>query len=434
MTRDTSPLPPPSVYAGDVEPVSFGGPPEGGQQVDIAVLGGGFTGVSTALNLAEKGHTVHLYEAERVGYGASGRNGGQLCQGWTTDFSKVAARLPADRRRMAWDVGTMGRRIIADRCRRHGIDADLRFGYLHAALHRRHMAELGEMKRLWEAEGYDELELLPDAEALRPHVGSAAYVGGLFDHGSGHLNPLKYLHGLARAAKAAGVVFHEGCRIAAIEPGGGDGPARLRHAHGEVVADRLVLAGNAYLDGTAPAVMRRRLAPVTSAIVATAPLGDNLADDLLPGRIAVADCNTALDYFRIDAGGRMLFGGRASYFAQEGRGIRRDITRKMVRVFPQLADAEVQNAWWGRIGITVDRIPHFGKIGDNIWFVQGFSGHGVALTGVAGLIVAEAVAGDSDRFDVFAAIRHPPFPGGVLRTPALALGMAWYKLRDRFRL
>ena len=429
MSGDKPSLPP-SIYAVDVGPVSFGGPPDGGQHVDIAVLGGGFTGVSVALNLAEKGYSVHLYEAERVGYGASGRNGGQLCQGWTTDFSKVAARLPADQRRMAWDVGIMGSRVIVDRLKRHGIKADLRFGYLHAALHRRHMAELEEMKRQWEAEGYGELELLPDAEALRPHIGSAAYKGGLYDHGSGHLNPLKYLYGLAQAAVAAGVTIHEGCRITGIEPGKDGGPARLQHAHGEVVADRLVLAGNAYLDGAAPAVMRRRLAPVTSAIIATEPLEDRLADDLLPGRIAVADCNTALDYFRIDAQGRMLFGGRASYLAQEGRGIRRDISRKMVRVFPQLEDAEVQAAWWGRIGITVDRIPHFGKIGRNIWFIQGYSGHGVALSGAAALIVAEAVAGDSGRFDAFAAIRHPPFPGGVFRTPALALGMAWYKLRD----
>lgn len=429
-----TPSAPPSIYADDAAWPGFGLPPTGDQRVDIAVLGGGFTGVSAALNLAEKGHRVHLYEAERVGFGASGRNGGQLCQGWTTDFSKVAARLPADQRRMAWEVGLMGRDIIIERCRRHGIDADLRFGYLYAALHRRHMAELEEMQAEWQAEGYADFEMLPDAAALAPHIETGEYVGGMLDHQSGHLNPLKYLYGLAEAACAAGVVFHEGCPISRVEPGQGDAPARLHHAHGVVQADRLVLAGNAYLDRAAPGPMRQRLAPVTSAIMATAPLDPGLIEALIPNRIAIADCNTALNYFRIDARGRLLFGGRASYLAQEGSDIRRDLRRRMARVFPILAEAEITAAWWGRIGITVDRIPHFGKLGSNTWFVQGYSGHGVALSGVAGMLLAEAIDGDSERFDAFAAIRHLPFPGGVFRTPALALGMGWYKLRDALRV
>ena len=425
---------PPSIYADDVDWPSFGEPPEGDQHVDVAVVGGGFTGVSVALNLAEKGYSVHLYEAERIGYGASGRNGGQLCQGWTTDFSKVAGRLPASDRRMAWDVGVMGRQIIIDRCERHGIDPDLRFGYLYGGLHQRHMNELQDMKDEWAGEGYKDLELLPDAAAMAPHINTDEYVGGMLDHGSGHLNPLKYLHGLAGAAKSAGAVIHEHCRINRIVPGEGEGASMLHHDHGVVRADRLVLAGNAYLDRTAPRMMQQRLAPVTSAIMATAPISDNQIRDLIPDRVAVADCNTALNYYRFDARGRMLFGGRASYLAQEGNDIRRDLTRRMLRVFPSLKGVEVEKTWWGRIGITVDRIPHFGKIGQNTWFVQGFSGHGVALSGTTGMILAEAVAGDPGRFDAFASIRHLPFPGGIFRTPALAIGMAWYKLRDQLKL
>jgi len=425
---------PTSIYADQVDWADPYPAPDGDQQVDIAIVGGGFTGVSTALNLAEKGYSVHLYEAERIGYGASGRNGGQVCQGWTTDFSKIAKRIPPEQRRMAWDVGMLGREIIIDRCRRHGIEADLKFGYLYAALHHRQLDELRAMQEEWEAEGTKGLTFLPDKDALAPHINSDAYIGGLYDATSGHLHPLKYLHGLARAAADAGVRIHEGCRITRIIPAEKGDEARLEHANGVVRARKLVLAGNAYLGRTAPRLMDQRIAPVTSAIIATRPLGSNTARTLLPGQIAVADCNTALNYFRIDAEGRMLFGGRASYMAQESGAIRHDLSRRMASVFPELAGVDIEHAWSGRIGITVDRIPHFGKIGENTWFVQGFSGHGVALTGVAGLIIAEAIDGDTERFDTFASIRHLPFPGGIFRTPALALGMSWYKLRDRLRI
>ena len=427
---------PPSIYADDVIWPEIHAAPEGDQQVDVAVIGGGFTGVSTALNLAERGFQVHLYEAQRIGYGASGRNGGQLCQGWTTDFSKIMARLPQDQRKMAWDVGNAGRQIIIDRCRKHRIDADLKFGYLHTALHHRHMAELIEMRDEWEAEGYDGLEVLPDAQSLAPHINTEAYIGGLYDAQSGHLNPLKYLLGLAKAAVDAGVVIHENCPIRSIDPHpkNADHQVVLRHDKGQVTAQKLVLAGNAYLGKTAPRKMRQRIAPVMSGIIATAPLGDNVINSLLPGRIAVADCNTALDYYRFDAKGRMLFGGRASYVPMDNTDITGYIRKKMKAVFPSLADMAIEKAWSGRIGITVDRIPHFGMVGKNTYFVQGFSGHGVALTGVAAEIIADAVAGDSRKFDTFAAIKHLPFPGGFLRTPVLALGMSYYKLKDRLKL
>lgn len=424
---------PPSIYADDVTWPELMPPPTGDQDVQVAVVGGGFTGVSTALNLAERGYKVHLYEAHRIGFGASGRNGGQLCQGWTTDFSKIMSKLPASTRKMAWETGNIGRQIIIDRCQKHKIDADLRFGYLHAALHRRHMDELVEMKDEWEAEGYEGLEMLPDRAALMPHIKTDAYIGGLYDHQSGHLNPLKYLLGLAKAARDHGVVIHENCPIRSIDPDTKQGPV-LHHDHGIVRAEKLVLAGNAYLGKTAPKPMRQRLAPVMSGIVATKPLGENVINNLIPNRIAVADCNTALDYYRFDAKGRMLFGGRASYVPMDNADITGFIQKKMKAVFPMLADAPIEKAWSGRIGITVDRIPHFGMLGRNTFFVQGFSGHGVALTGVAAEIIADAVAGDQTRFDIFAAIKQLPFPGGIFRTPVLALGMSYYKLKDRLKI
>ena len=429
---------PPSIYADDVTWPPAGSPAEGDSKVDIAILGGGLTGISTALNLAERGHAVHLYEAGRLGHGGSGRNGGQICQGWSGDFEAIASQLPAKQRAMAWQAGLQGRELIIERCRRHKIDADLRFGYVHAALHQHQLNALRQMQRDWQAEGYDGLELLEGRAAVRQHIGTDAYTGGLYDAHSGHLNPLKYLLGLARAALQAGVVIHEHTPIRRIDPAAAGGAPKLYHDRGCVTARRIVLCGNAYLGAflhasggqRPPAVMHQRLAPVTSGILATRPLGDNLIRQLIPGRIAIADCNTALNYYRIDAAGRMLFGGRASYTAQENSDISRDLKRRMTAVFPELETAETELAWSGRIGITVSRIPHFGRIGDACLFAQGFSGHGVAFTGVAGAVLAEAIDGDSSRFDAFAGIHHLPFPGGPLRTPALALGMAFYKCRD----
>ena len=432
MAQSRDALQPPSIYADDVIWPSLHAPPTTDQDVEIAIVGGGFTGITTALNLAERGHQVHLYEAQRIGFGASGRNGGQLCQGWTTDFSKIMARIPQDQRRMAWDVGNAGREIILENCRKHGIDADIRFGYLHAALHQRHLAELVEMQSDWEGEGYDGFELLSDRRALEPHITTDAYIGGLYDAHSGHLHPLKYLLGLAKAAVAAGVTIHEMTPIRSIDAKS-DHP-QLHHDHGVVRAEKLVLAGNAYLGKTGPKQMQQRLAPVMSGIIATEPLGDNVINTLLPGRIAVSDCNTALDYYRFDAKGRMLFGGRASYMPMDNADITGYIRNKMKAVFPSLIDHRIEKAWSGRIGITVDRIPHFGTVGQNTFFVQGFSGHGVALTAVAAEILSEAIDGDRRRFDTFAAIRHLPFPGGIFRTPVLALGMSYYKMRDKLRI
>ena len=426
-------VPPPSIYADDVIWPEIMPAPESDRDIEVAILGGGFTGLSVALELAGRGYKPHLYEAKRIGFGASGRNGGQVCQGWTTDFEKIAGRIPSELRKMAWDVGLAGRELIIKRCQDYGIEADLKFGYVHAALHQGQLKGLYEWEADWKAEGYDGYEILEDKAAINAHVASDAYIGGLYDAMSGHIHPVKYILGLRGAALEAGVAIHEGCEITKIEADHPQGP-RLYHKAGVVRAEKLVLAGNAYLGKTAPKLMEKRLAPVTSGIIATKPLGDNIVSSLIPDEVAVADENTALNYYRFDASGRMLFGGRASYMAQENTDITRDLRKRMRHVFPSLGEVEIEKAWSGRIGITVDRIPHFGKIGSKTWFVQGFSGHGVALTGVAGAIVAEAVDGDARRFDVFAAIKHMPFPGGIFRTPALALGMAYYKMRDKLKI
>ena len=405
---------------------------EGQVDADVAIVGGGLTGISAALTLAESGIRAVVLEAGRIGAGGSGRNGGHLCQGWPTDFDKISRQLDAGDADIAWQVGMDAVDLVKHRIAKYAISCDLRFGYLHAALHRRQMDELDIMQAEWETRGYGHFTRLGDRSSLAEHIGSTAYVGALHDTGCGHIQPLKYLHGLARAAQLQGTRIYEASPVRKIVRG--LRKTLLIEGGGTVTASAVMLCGNAYLADIGLPGMRRRLAPVTSSILATKPLSENLARALLPTGAAVADCNTALNYYRIDAENRMIFGGRASYSNVDFGKVEPDLRRRMVDVFPLLAQAETQQVWSGRIGITVNRVPQFGRTDDDIYFVQGFSGHGVALSGQAGAILANAVIGDASQLDVMCKLRHMPFPGGPLRTPALALGMAWYKLRDRLRL
>lgn len=406
--------------------------PESIAHADVAVIGGGLTGISAALTLAEAGIRVAVFEAGRIGAGGSGRNGGHLCQGWSSDFSKISRQLSSEDADIAWQTGMEAVDLVTSRIAAYGIDCDLRFGYLHAALHDRQMRDLDAEQAEWESRGYGHFTRLEGSAAMAAHIDSTAYVGALHDTGCGHIQPLKYLHGLAAAAAQAGAVICEYSPARAIRRG------RVKTIvlddGSEISAGTVLLCGNAYLADVALPEMKARLAPVTSSVLATKPLSDNLARQLLPTGAAVADCNAALNYYRIDAENRMIFGGRASYSNVEFGNVEGDLRRRMAQVFPILADVEAETVWSGRIGITVNRIPHFGRSDDGIYFVQGFSGHGVALSGQAGKIMAEAVIGDATRFDVMSSLRHMPFPGGPLRTPALALGMAWFKLRDRLKI
>lgn len=411
----------------------------GKNDVDIAIIGGGLTGISSALHLAENGFDVAVLEAGRLGNGGSGRNGGHVCQGWPNDFDHIRRQVSEPEAKIAWDAGMAALDLVKHRVKKYAIACDLTFGYLNAAYHKRQMDELASMQREWEDLGYDGFTALDNAAALSPHIDTTAYVGGLFDRHSGHLQPLKYLHGLATAAKSEGAHIYEQSPVTKIDRHAADGRKHLHIAGGHVVRARVVLlCGNAYLANIAPDVvlpkMRSRLAQVTSSVLATKPMSPNLATQLLPTSAAVADCNAALNYYRIDAKDRMIFGGRASYTNVNFGDVEPDLRRRMASIFPLLKDAKTEVVWSGKIGITVNRIPHFGRTQDDIYFVQGFSGHGVALSGQAGVMLADAIIGDQTRFDIMSSLKHMPFPGGPFRTPALALGMAWYKLRDRLKI
>jgi len=418
---------PDSWYAASAEPLPPQPRLEGAIEADVCILGAGYVGLSAALELAEAGYRVVVLEAQRIGWGASGRNGGQVIFGFGCGESKLAALIgKADARRL-FDWSLEGVRLIHERRERHGIDCDWRDGHMHVAIKPRQIDELQAWQRELEHDyGYP----LPwwDRERLRAQLDSPRYLGGLYDARSGHLHPLKYALGLGRAALAAGVQIFEDSQVLGIEHG--VSPV-LRTAHGHVRCDFAVLAGNALVKGVAPE-LDRRIMPVGTYIAATRPLGEDRARALIRNDMAVADVNWALDYFRLSADHRLLFGGRASYSNFQPPNLPWVMARRMHKVFPQLDGESFAHVWGGTIDISLNRAPHWGRIGrDNVYFAQGFSGHGVAASGLAGRIVAEAIRGQSERLDAFARIPHRDFPGGrAFRTPLLVAAMAWYKLRD----
>ncbi len=418
----------PSYYTATARPAPEHPALAGELRADVCVVGGGFAGLSAALELAERGYDVVLLEAARIGWGASGRNGGQISGSFAAGMGKVRAWVGREDAKRLFRLCEEAKAIIRERVERYGIACDLVWSHLTAANRPRHMEALRRVHAEW-AEEYDypNTEIVERAD-LPGHVDSPAYVGGLYDRGAGHLHPLNYCLGLAEAAVAAGVRIFEASPVTRLELGR---RVAAETGAGKVAADTVVLCGNAYMDDLVPAI-RRKIMPVGTYIGATEPLDKKRARGLLPTNAAVVDSNFVLDYFRLSADHRMLFGGRVSYSTIVPPNLRRAMRRKMLRVFPQLADVGFDYAWGGYVAITRERTPHLGRLGDNVYFAHGFSGHGVALTGIAGRVVAEAVAGQHERFDLFARLPHATFPGGrLLRTPTLALAMLWYRMRDQ---
>lgn len=398
---------------------------EGDRKVDVAILGGGYTGLSAALELAEAGYDVALLEAETVGHGASGRNGGQVCTGFSKTIGDIEKQLGRDVAETCAEISVGAPQLIKDRVERHDIDCDLKWGYLHAAEKQSHLPDLREMQEDWEAWGYQGSALL-DSAGVAEKVGSEIYHGALWEPGAGHIHPLNYCIGLARAAKAAGAKIYENSHVEDVDTGK---QPKLKTAHGTLSADYLVLAGNAYLKDRVPYLFRR-IMPVGSYILATEPLGENRAKGLISNDDAVCNTNFIVDYYRLSGDKRMLFGGRATYSGIEPSDLGGFVRPRMLRVFPQLADVRIDHVWGGWIGITVNRMPHLGRIGPATYFAQGFSGHGVALSNMSGKLIAEAVRGQSERFDHMTGFKPPIFPGGRFRTPLLTLGMFWYRMKD----
>jgi gamma-glutamylputrescine oxidase len=394
---------------------------------DVCVVGAGISGCSVALELASRGFKVVVLERARVGDGASGRNGGQALVGYACGQEKLEAEVGFETARQMWDLSVEALALLRQRVERYRIDCDLQWGHVQVAIKERQRRELlEEQERLQQRYGYRELQFI-DRHDLRELLATDRYIAGLLDRGSAHLHPLNYTLGLARAAREAGAAIHEHSTVTGIEYGD---PARVSTRDGAVRARFVVLCGNAYLNGLVPA-LHSRIMPVGTYIIATQSLGEERATQLIRRNFAVADINFVLDYFRRSADHRLLFGGRASYSGRDIFDTARATRRRMVRVFPQLADVKVEFAWGGYVDITLSRAPDFGRLRPNIYYLQGFSGHGLALSGMAGKLAAEAIAQQSSRFDVYSKLRHRDFPGGRwLRMPSLVLAMMWYRLRD----
>ncbi|MEJ2603332.1 MAG: FAD-binding oxidoreductase [Gammaproteobacteria bacterium] len=398
----------------------------GAETADVVVVGGGFTGVSCALELAERGFRVALLEANRIGWGASGRNGGQLIDGFV-ETDKIRKRLGEHAARIAAQMGLECRDIVVQRIERHGIECDLKFGYLDVAMKSRELRDLCDDVAKKRADGYPhQIEIIP-RERLHEVIGSDRYVGGVMNQGNGHLHPLNLCLGEARVAAEAGVRFFERSPVRRIEPGA---EVVVHTARGSVSADFLVVACNAYLGGLIPR-LSGTVIPAGSYVIATEPLSGELAREILPKDSAVCDQRVALDYYRLSADRRLLFGGLCNYSGRAPGSIRGTLEPNMLKVFPQLAGTSIDYEWGGQIGISINRIPQLNRLGNNIYYAHGFSGHGLAPTHMAGRVLAEAIAGQAERFDVFARIRHWRLPGGRwFANPALAVGMLYHRLRE----
>ena len=415
-----------SYYAATAERSQRHAPLSGAIRCDVAIVGGGLAGLGAALELRERGLDVVVLEAREIGWGASGRNGGQAIHGLACGQDVIEGQLGLADSRKVWNMTIEALDILRERIAKHGIECNWRDGFLGVATNARKGGELARWADEIESKYAYPLRRIAPAD-LSKWVASGRYHSAIHDPRSGHLHPLKYVLGLARAAVAAGVRVYENTEVTGLRQ---DGGVTLTTAAGTVQAGQALLAGNVYLQDIAPA-LEARIMPVGTYIVCSETMDAKLADTLIPTRSAVCDTDFVLDYYRTTNDHRMLFGGRVSYSAKTPANIQESMRRRMVDTFPQLASTPIEYAWGGFVDITMNRAPDFGRIGANVYYLQGFSGHGLALTGLAGRVVAEAMTADASRFDLFARLKHRAFPGGrLLRTPALVLGMAWYRLKD----
>ena len=415
-----------SYYAATVNDVTEYAPLSGEQTADVCVIGAGFTGISTALHLAERGYDVHVVEANKVGWGASGRNGGQMIGGIAGE-ENVAKHLGKDVEDVFRELRWAGHDIIRERVQTYGIQCDLKFGYLDVAIKQRHVRDLeADYARLEKDEFPHEFKLL-SADETRETIGTKAYIGALLNMANGHLHPLKLCVGEARAAVSLGTTIYEQSPVINIEKG--DKP-RVITQQGSVSADFVVIAGNAYHD--LERKLRGVMFPVNSFIIATEPLSAEMVESVNPHDLAVCDPNFVLEYFRLSADKRLLFGGRCNYFGSDPNVIRKNMHPRMLKIYPQLADIGIDFAWGGTIGVPVKRVPLLGRISPTVLYCQGYSGHGVNVTHLAGHILADAVAGTLERFDLFANVKPLIVPGAYWFTkPMVSLGMVYYLIKDR---
>lgn len=398
-------------------------------ECDVCVIGAGYTGLSSALFLAEAGYSVTVLEAAKVGFGASGRNGGQLVNSYSRDVDVIEQRYGDKSAEVLGSMIFEGGNIIRQRIKQYDIQCDYRQGGIFAALNKKQLNGLAEQKSSWERYGNKQLRMLDSADIAK-EVGSESYVGGLLDMSGGHIHPLNLALGEAAAFVGLGGRIFE--QSAAVDIKYGE-PHVISTAKGRVRAKYLLIAGNAYLSQDLDPRVTRKSMPCGSQIVVTKPLPERVAKSLITNNYCVEDCNYLLDYFRITGDNRLLYGGGVVYGAREPKDIEQMILPKILKTFPQLKGVEIDYRWTGNFLLTMSRMPQFGRVEKNAYFMQGYSGHGVTCSHLAGKLISEMIRGDAERFNAFASLPHMPMIGGrAFQVPLTAMGAAYYAMRDRF--
>ena len=415
-----------SYYAATVNDKTQFAPLQGAQSADVCVIGAGFTGISTALHLAERGYNVHVVEASKVGWGASGRNGGQMIGG-VSGAEKIAKKNDKVPESVFWDLRWAGHNIIQERVKKYNIQCDLKFGYVDVAIKNRHLRDLEKEFEVLDKHSFRHEFRMLSKEETQTAIGTDAYIGALLNMGNGHLHPLNLCIGEANAAVSLGATIYEQSPVVNIEKGS---RPKVVTENGSVTADFVIIAGNAY--HSLERKLRGIIFPVNSFITATEPLSEDLVNSVNPKDLAVCDPNYVLEYFRLSADKRLLFGGRCNYFGDDPDVIKSNLRPRMLKIYPQLADVKLDFAWGGTIAVPINRVPQIGRITPNVFYSQGYSGHGVNVTHVAGQIMADAVAGTFERFDLFSRLKPFPIPGAYhFSKPMVSLGMLYYQIKDK---
>ena len=429
MSKTNPKMLPDSYYAASISQPFCGDNADGDMQTNVCIIGGGYTGTSAALHLARQGISVILLEAQTIGWGASGRNGGQVCTGQRKEQGELEQMLGKPGARGLWDLSEEAKHTLRSLIQEFSIECDYKPGIAHAdhksayADETRHYVE--KLNREYD---YDQVRYLSQSE-MAEVTGSETYYGGSFDLGAGHLHPLNYVLGLARAARNLGAKIFEQAPVSSYQTGE---HVMINTPGFKVKADHVVLACNGYLGKLEPR-LAGKIMPINNFVAATQPLSDELADRINPQDIAIADSRFVVNYYRMSADRRLLFGGGENYRSSFPKDIAAFVRKPMSQIYPQLKDIPIDYAWGGTLAVTLNRLPHFGTLDQGqVIYAQGYSGQGVALATLAGKLIAEVISGEADRFDAIAKLPTPSFPGGtLLRWPGMVLGMAYYALRDR---
>ena len=396
---------------------------------DVCVVGGGYTGLSTALSLSEKGYHVILLEAHRVAFGASGRNGGQVCSGQRWDVTELKKSFGLEKTKMLWDIGEAAKKEVRDRIAKHNINCDYAPGIIHAELRKKSLSGcMAEVSQLKSDHAYDEIEYL-DQTSIQSILGTDKYLGGSLDMGAGHLHPLKFGIGLAQAAQESGVKIFEESRVRKIEKGT---IVKIETENKRIImANFLVLGCNGYIGDLEPEIASHVM-PINNFISVTEPLGKQKAESLIKRNLAVADSKFVVNYYRLTPDFRLLFGGGENYTYSFPKNISDKVRAAMIDIYPQLIGTKIDYSWGGTLAVTMNRLPDFRRINSNIFSASGYSGQGVAMATMAGRVISEVIIGQSEKFDILSNLPTVKFPGGtIFRWPLMALAMLWYSTRDR---